>query len=154
MRWIKGIVISSAAPNSNGHAFDTKDMVPVAGTLPLLAEHRWDSAIGRVTKVWTVGKQVHFEARLFDSDRLLWATNAWKAIADGRLVCVSIGKAQWDRADPTTKSWRFEEISICNIGADRGAQIVRCWERKPHGAPIQLNDAPNAAYRLHWSVEP
>jgi hypothetical protein len=131
-RFIRGVAVSSSQKNKNGNAVQTMGLTTVLPA-PLLIGHDYSNVIGLLTGLDVRGgPQVYFTAEIFNAERMDASFQAWAALIEQRLTCVSVGVRNLDPkpCEQALTSWTIDELSLCESGVDAGAKILRVYEKK------------------------
>jgi hypothetical protein len=148
-RFVSGVAVSSAQPNANGQSFDARGGVALELPMPLLWQHDWCRAIGKVTDVSVRGDEVRFTAELCNGG-LSAADEVWSGLVNRLQHGVSIGPFKLHDDDGRGghfHRWGLEEISMAPSGADPGGRIVRVWEK------LHVVSLRKPAITEHWSAD-
>ena len=103
--------------------------------LPLLANHQWLRPIGRVERVSRVGNTLQFVARMCDV-AFGWNGGLWPI-----REAIGISVFATDRRGTNDfRDWQLHEVSIVDAPMQRGAQIMKAWERS---RVVRWDDTPS-----------
>ena len=129
-RFVRGVAVSGSEKNANGDAFHARGLT-ASLPVPFLIGHEYSEVVGLVSGLDIRGSQVYFTAEIFNALRMQTAHEAWAALTEQRMKCVSAGFRNLDPKpyQQTWASWTIDELSLVEIGADTGAKILRVWEK-------------------------
>lgn len=134
-RLIEGVATTSKKTSHGNY----KNMLGVTFDLPipLLKSHDADYPLGYVYDVTVTHDRITFKAQL-DNGCLDHSDDVWRQIVSGDLLGVSVSPSETDafvRSDVgqdksalILDSWRWRELSVCRIGANESARILRVME--------------------------
>ena len=116
--------------------------------MPLLWEHSWTQAIGRVTSIEAVGDELHFMAEL--SNKLSTANEIWPQLIERAACGVSMGSFSFKGEpceDEVYKRFGIRELSLTDNAADRGTRVTKVFERQN---VVSLNNEPSET--VYWDT--
>ena len=119
-RVIEGIA-TTGIRNKHGYILDphgAEFTMPV----PLLLSHNWLRPIGRVTKASRSPAGLKFTAQIANA-KLAWVADVWDDIKTGAFPAVSLDATNARPLASDLFFWHWEELSVCEAGANPDALI-------------------------------
>jgi len=134
-RLIKGVVVSGAQRNSNGHRFNARGL-SIKLPVPLCVAHDLAHPIGLVTGIEIFGgDEIRFSASLCNSAAAHGALEAWDALIEQRDLMACSMSARSIAGKPVGglySQFEIDEISLTHSGSDAGTRVLRVFERAPY----------------------